>query len=70
MFVHLNFIFLIALKIELILIDPDGLVGPLKINGPSSMNYDVDLGPVLLTDWFHKDAFSQVQLEYLGKVFT
>ncbi|KAJ0386888.1 hypothetical protein COL922a_003364 [Colletotrichum nupharicola] len=43
----------------------DGLVGALKINGPTSMNYDEDLGPVLITDNFHKTAFSQVQLEYL-----
>ncbi|KAI9698851.1 MAG: hypothetical protein M1820_007358 [Bogoriella megaspora] len=46
---------------------PDGLVGALKINGPTSMNYDVDLGPVLITDHFHKTAFSQVMLEYLGR---
>ncbi|KAF2231870.1 multicopper oxidase [Viridothelium virens] len=46
---------------------PDGLVGALKINGPTSMNYDVDLGPVLITDHFHKTAFSQVILEYLGR---
>ncbi|KXJ94871.1 Cupredoxin [Microdochium bolleyi] len=45
----------------------DGLVGALKINGPSSMNFDEDLGPVLLTDNFHKTAFSQVQLEYMGR---
>jgi hypothetical protein len=32
------------------------------------MNYDVDLGPVLITDNFHKTAFSQVQLEYLGTI--
>lgn len=31
------------------------------------MNYDVDLGPVLITDHYHKTAFSQVQLEYLGR---
>lgn len=47
-------------------LDADGLVGALKINGPTSMNYDVDLGPVLLTDNFHQTAFSQVGLEYLG----
>ncbi|KPM44117.1 Laccase-2 [Neonectria ditissima] len=45
----------------------DGLVGALKINGPTSMNYDVDLGPVLITDNFHNTAFSQVMLEYLGR---
>ncbi|RBQ79635.1 hypothetical protein FVER14953_12658 [Fusarium verticillioides] len=31
------------------------------------MDYDVDLGPVLITDNFHKTTFSQVQLEYLGR---
>ncbi|KAF4459220.1 laccase precursor [Fusarium albosuccineum] len=46
---------------------PDGLVGALKINGPTSMNFDVDLGPVLLTDYFHADAFSLVDLEYMGR---
>ncbi|EKJ72836.1 hypothetical protein FPSE_06882 [Fusarium pseudograminearum CS3096] len=45
----------------------DGLLGAIKINGPSSMNYDYDLGPVLITDHFHKTAFSQVMLEYLGR---
>ncbi|KAF2151547.1 multicopper oxidase [Myriangium duriaei CBS 260.36] len=45
----------------------DGIVGPIKINGPTSMNYDIDLGPVLLTDNFHRTASSQVQLEYLGR---
>lgn len=34
------------------------------------MNYDYDLGPVLITDHFHKTAFSQVMLEYLGKLFA
>ncbi|KAH0536677.1 hypothetical protein FGG08_006472 [Glutinoglossum americanum] len=32
-------------------------ISALKINGPTSMNYDADLGPVLITDWYHKDAF-------------
>ncbi|KAM0348135.1 hypothetical protein ACHAP4_011090 [Fusarium culmorum] len=45
----------------------DGLLGAIKINGPTSMDYDYDLGPVLITDHFHKTAFSQVMLEYLGR---
>lgn len=49
--------------------DADGLLGAIKINGPTSMNYDVDLGPVLITDHFHKTAFSQVMLEYMGELF-
>ena len=31
----------------------NGLSGPIVIHGPSSDDYDIDLGPVLLTDWFH-----------------
>ncbi|KAJ5112878.1 hypothetical protein N7456_001412 [Penicillium angulare] len=35
----------------------DGLYGPIVIHGPSTSNYDVDLGPVFITDWFHETAF-------------
>ncbi|PWW73655.1 laccase 2 [Tuber magnatum] len=35
----------------------DGVVGPIVIHGPTSANWDIDLGPILLTDWFHKPAF-------------
>ncbi|KAL4959704.1 oxidoreductase tpcJ [Aspergillus stella-maris] len=35
----------------------DGLYGPLVIHGPASANYDVDLGPVFITDHSHKSAF-------------
>lgn len=27
------------------------------INGPSSANWDVDLGPVIVQDWFHTPVF-------------
>ena len=37
----------------------DGLVGPIVINGPSSANWDIDLGPVTITDWFHTPAFTE-----------
>ncbi|MCJ1402023.1 hypothetical protein MMC11_005242 [Xylographa trunciseda] len=37
---------------------PDGIAGPVVIHGPTSANYDVDLGPLLITDWYHRDAFS------------
>ena len=30
-----------------------GLIGPMIIHGPSSLPYDIDLGPILLTDWYH-----------------
>lgn len=36
----------------------NGVVGPIVIHGPASANYDIDLGPVLLTDWFYTEAFA------------
>jgi Multicopper oxidase len=30
-----------------------GLLGPLVIYGPKNIPYDIDLGPVMLSDWFH-----------------
>ncbi|MCJ1439505.1 hypothetical protein MMC27_008899 [Xylographa pallens] len=44
---------------------PDGIAGPIVIHGPTSANYDIDLGPLLLTDWYHRDAFS-LEYEELG----
>jgi FtsP/CotA-like multicopper oxidase with cupredoxin domain len=38
-----------------------GLLGPMIIHGPSNAKYDIDLGPVFLTDYYHKDYFSIVQ---------
>lgn len=35
-----------------------GLLGPMIIHGPIHVPYDHDLGPVLLTDYFHDDYFS------------
>lgn len=34
-----------------------GLVGPIVIHGPATANYDVDVGPVLLSDWFHSNVW-------------
>ncbi|KAH0538587.1 hypothetical protein FGG08_004837 [Glutinoglossum americanum] len=31
-----------------------GVVGPLIVHGPSSRSCDIDLGPVMLSDWYHK----------------
>lgn len=36
----------------------EGLVGPIRINGPSTANYDIDLGTVPLTDWFDTPVFA------------
>ncbi|AEO64812.1 multicopper like protein [Thermothielavioides terrestris NRRL 8126] len=48
----------------------DGVVGPLVIHGPSSLDWDVDLGPVLLTDWIHDSAYNGFStMEIPGKAF-
>jgi len=44
----------------------DGLLGPLIINGPSSANYDEDLGTVLLSDWGHATVFENWQTTKTG----
>ena len=38
-----------------------GLFGPMIIHGPSNADYDVDVGPVLISDWFHKQYYDLVQ---------
>ncbi|CAM1506247.1 Fc.00g058880.m01.CDS01 [Cosmosporella sp. VM-42] len=39
-----------------------GLIGPMVIYGPCETNdYDVDLGPIMLTDWYHKEYYDLVQ---------
>ena len=35
----------------------EGAVGPIVINGPSSDNWDIDLGALPLTDWYHEPVF-------------
>ena len=38
-----------------------GLFGPMVIHGPKNVDYDIDLGPVLLTDYYHKQYFDLVE---------
>jgi FtsP/CotA-like multicopper oxidase with cupredoxin domain len=45
--------------------NPGGLFGPMIIHGPSNANYDIDLGPVFVTDYYHDDYFSIVE-EVMG----
>lgn len=45
-------------KVDLI---PDGAVGAMVIHGPTQEDFDIDVGPVLLSDWFHTDYYSIVQ---------
>lgn len=33
-----------------------GVVGTIMIHGPASVNYDIDLGPFPLADWYYQDA--------------
>ena len=39
----------------------DGLVGPMVIYGPRDAHYDIDVGPVMLSDWYHKAYFDLVE---------
>ncbi|KAL2210051.1 laccase [Sarocladium strictum] len=38
-----------------------GLFGPMVIYGPGRSKYDVDLGPILLSDWYHPEYFDLVE---------
>jgi FtsP/CotA-like multicopper oxidase with cupredoxin domain len=35
----------------------DGAFGPLVINGPASANYDIDLGPLVINDYYYLTAW-------------
>ncbi|KAG9253633.1 multicopper oxidase-domain-containing protein [Emericellopsis atlantica] len=53
----------------------DGLFGPMVIYGPEQEEYDIDLGPVMLSDWYHRqyhEIVSQLLLVNLtqGGVYT
>ncbi|KAI5925908.1 Cupredoxin [Camillea tinctor] len=45
---------------------PDGVAAPLIIHGPSSQDWDIDPGPVMLTDWVHETAFLAFESEMRG----
>lgn len=38
-----------------------GALGPIVVHGPPSLSYDVDVGPIMLSDWYHDDYYSLVQ---------
>lgn len=38
-----------------------GVLGAMIIHGPNHVHYDIDVGPVLLTDWYHDDYLSLVK---------
>lgn len=35
----------------------DGVIGSMVINGPATANYDIDLGPYVLQDWYYITAY-------------
>ncbi|KAI1145519.1 multicopper oxidase-domain-containing protein [Nemania diffusa] len=42
----------------------DGAFGPMIFYGPQHFNYDIDLGPILLTDYTHTEYFSYLLALY------
>jgi hypothetical protein len=38
------------------------------IHGPITADYDVDIGPVMLSDWYHSDYFTLVNETMQGAV--
>ncbi|KAF8542012.1 multicopper oxidase-domain-containing protein [Trichophaea hybrida] len=49
---------------------PDGLYGPLVIHGPTSANWDIDLGVLQISDWIHLNAFVVFSAGELGPSST
>ncbi|ORY60974.1 Cupredoxin [Pseudomassariella vexata] len=45
---------------------PDGAAAPLVIHGPTSDDWDIDLGPILVTDWVHDTSYVAYQAEMFG----
>ncbi|KAK4555604.1 hypothetical protein LTR86_007357 [Recurvomyces mirabilis] len=46
-----------------------GVAGPMIVHGPSSLPYDIDVGPVMLSDWYHIPYFSIVE-DVVGSNFS
>jgi FtsP/CotA-like multicopper oxidase with cupredoxin domain len=38
-----------------------GVLGPIVIYGPKNVPYDIDLGPVMLSDWYHGEYHALVE---------
>ncbi|GAB0145742.1 hypothetical protein EsHS_00006164 [Epichloe bromicola] len=38
-----------------------GIVGPMVIYGPRVKPYDIDVGPIMLSDWYHREYFTLVE---------
>nr|OQO21789.1 hypothetical protein B0A51_09591 [Rachicladosporium sp. CCFEE 5018] len=42
----------------------NGLAGPIVVHGPKTHDYDIDIGPVMLSDWFHSYYLSLLEQIY------
>ncbi|KAF2739761.1 laccase precursor [Polyplosphaeria fusca] len=42
----------------------DGVFGPIVINGPASANYDIDLGPLTVNDWYYKTSYQMALIAH------
>ncbi|KAK2609157.1 hypothetical protein QQS21_002239 [Conoideocrella luteorostrata] len=38
-----------------------GIFGPMVIYGPRTKPYDIDVGPIMLTDWYHREYHTLVE---------
>ncbi|KAK3363256.1 Cupredoxin [Lasiosphaeria hispida] len=38
-----------------------GVVGPMVVHGPTQQKYDIDIGPVMLSDWNHEEYFDIIE---------
>jgi FtsP/CotA-like multicopper oxidase with cupredoxin domain len=39
----------------------DGVYGPIVIHGPKNADYDIDLGPIMVSDYYHEDSRGVVE---------
>ena len=42
-----------------------GLAGPMIIHGPTQAAYDIDVGPIMLSDWYHQ-SYEQIVEEVMA----
>jgi FtsP/CotA-like multicopper oxidase with cupredoxin domain len=43
-----------------------GTSGPIVVYGPTEDEADIDIGPVMLSDWFHKYYFNLIEQVYIA----
>ncbi|KAI0468796.1 multicopper oxidase [Xylaria cf. heliscus] len=51
-----------------------GLFGPIVVYGPTNAEHDIDLGPIMVNDWWHDDYYSIVEKimtpDFEGRAFS